>query len=66
MDVIDQPGTIPVSALSGRPSRSADAARLAQIRAELVLTPRERMLLALDGGVSGLQEGFGFDKRSAK
>lgn len=43
----EQPGTIPVAALHGRPSTSADSARLAQIRADLALSARERMLKAL-------------------
>lgn len=43
----EQPGAIPVWALNGRRSASADAARLRQIRAELALTPLDRVLLAI-------------------
>jgi hypothetical protein len=42
-----QPGLIPVSALHGRPSASADAARLQQILADLELTPRQRLEKAI-------------------
>ena len=47
MHQAEQPGTIPVWAVNGRPSASADAARLRQIRAELALSPLERVLLAI-------------------
>ncbi len=43
----EQPGLIPVSALHGRPSASADRARLEQIRRDLALTPRERLEQAI-------------------
>lgn len=46
------PGTLDVSALHGRPSRSADAARRKQIERDLALSVRERMLRALDLGVA--------------
>jgi hypothetical protein len=52
----DQPGAIPVSALHGRASASADAARLAQIRADLALTPLERVKKALDLGAARLEQ----------
>lgn len=45
-----QLGTIPVSALHGRASRSADAACEAQIAADLALTPLERVRKALSLG----------------
>gem|GEM_PF-4509784 len=47
----DRPGTLDVAALQGRPSHSADAARLEQVRADLALGVRERMLRALDLGL---------------
>jgi hypothetical protein len=48
----DHPGAIDVSALNGRKSRSADAARVEQIRRDLALTVRERMIRALELGVA--------------
>lgn len=47
----DRVGTIPVWKLHGRPSASADAARVAQLRRVLALTPRERVLGALELGL---------------
>ncbi|HSC88488.1 MAG TPA: hypothetical protein VLC09_14495 [Polyangiaceae bacterium] len=46
------PGTLPLSKLHARPSASADAARRAQIARELAMTPRERVLRALELGVA--------------
>lgn len=51
-----QPGLIPVSALHGRASASADAARVAQILRELRLTPRERVDNALRMGQLKLEK----------
>ena len=48
---VKQRGAIPVSALSGRPSASGDAARMAQIETDLALTPLERVKKALALGI---------------
>ncbi len=42
-----QPGAIPVWSLNGRPSASADAARMAEIERLYRMTPLERMERAL-------------------
>jgi hypothetical protein len=42
-----QPGAIPVWSLNGRPSASADSARVAEIERTRQMTPRERMERAL-------------------
>jgi hypothetical protein len=44
------PGVIPVSALHGRPSASADAARIAEIERLRTMTALDRMRLALSLG----------------
>lgn len=49
--VVDRVGTIPVWKLNGKPSASADASRVAQLRRSLAMTPRERVLRALELGV---------------
>lgn len=51
MDAPRRTALLDVAALHGRRSRSADAARREQIRADLALTIRERMLRALDLGL---------------
>jgi hypothetical protein len=52
MDDLDRPGTLDVSVLHGRKSHSADAARVEQIRRDLALTVRERMVRALELGIA--------------
>ena len=52
LEELPMPGAIPVWALSGRPSHSADQARLLQIRRDLALTPEERMIKALSLGAA--------------
>lgn len=51
MTTKSQPGTLPVWALHGRPSASADAARLREIERILRMTPLERVTLALESRV---------------
>ena len=48
----EQLGTVPLSVLVGRGSRSAEAALRRQIEAELAMTPRERVLLAIHLGAT--------------
>jgi len=55
MDHFEQPGTIPISALNGRASSSKDAARLRQIQADLRLSPKERVIKALQLGINERQ-----------
>lgn len=50
MSARDRVGTIPVGKLHGRPSASGDAARVAQLREVLALTPLERVREALELG----------------
>lgn len=50
METVVQPGTLPVWALNGRPSASADAARLREIERISRLTPLERIAMALEIG----------------
>jgi len=45
---LDQPGTFPIWVLNGRPSASADAARLREIERIAKLTPIERIAMALE------------------
>jgi len=51
----EQIGALPVSVLHGRPSKSGDSSRYAQIRRIRVMTPEQRIRLALRLGALGKQ-----------
>ena len=54
-----QPGALPVWALNGRPSASADAARLEEIECISRMTPLERVVMALELGLRARRLGLG-------